>query len=1532
MKCTKSYISATALVFATITAVDAKELGDIDANSIQLTGQTLTLKTTDNEHLKISILSENTFRIQASQTATFVNETVDALLDQCNNFNCNASDFDVNALPTIVVDNNVDNVNVQLTTNSNFYALNTNEISLRIQKSPLTFSLYKQGDPTALWSEIVPISIGQAKTNFDIESLKMDKPSGKTTQTLSSGLEEHFYGGGQQNGEFEFNGKIMEASYSGGWDEYDRPNPAPFFMSDKGYGVLRNTWRNGGQDFRIIDKYTSSYNENRFDAYYFTGDSIKDVVEQYTALTGRPHLMPRWAYYLGDADCYNNKNGYYPQGWPSEPGTTMDVVEQVGIPYKNYDMPIGWILPNDGYGCEYENLSGTINALDDLGIKTGLWTQRSLDSIAQEVADGISVYKLDVAWTGPGKLYSLSANNDAHQGLISNSDTRGMIWTVMGWAGTQRYSIAWTGDQYSSWDYIRWHIPTFIGSGLSGQAYASSDVNGIFGNGAEKYTRDIQFKTFTPVLIAMSGWDNKERKHAWWHDGEQSGKSYRDINRQYLKLKSALTPYLYNYAYEADRIGFPIVRAMTWEFPDDPVLKDETYKYQYMYGESLLVAPVYEPMLKNGGWHKDVYLPEGLWIDYWDGTRTQSPSGGTLLSHYPISIDTMPVLVRAGAIIPMYEGARSDQLQDKTHLILDIYPHGNSQFTLFEDDGETRQYKDQNAFADTSIRVSAPENVAGDITINVDATTVHNSYTDQVTSRSYHLKVNSLLEPLSVRFGNLEMTSASTLDEFNAIEQGWYYAADEKFGTIHIKVPNLSVYQGIEFNIDIDELATLPATPPYPSPLYETDFDKSKITIIQSAKEQDFQPFSHALDGDVSTIYHSPWWPENDGDRLPQSFTIDLGEDYIVSGFTYLPREDAGNGTVTQYRLFLSNDTSNWGEPVSEGDWEVSNELKIARFTAQNARYLKFEALAGVGQFFSAREFDVITEQIEVPLKTVDLTLSNGTAVGNAQQDKAVTGDAMQMNGLSFSGGIGVSAPSSLTFFLDGTWSELNADVGIDDSCKVDGNTVKASIYLNGFKAWEYDIEGPTVVKPNLALTGIRSVELTVEDVDNSTAGDCINWANLRISGPESATFNEINKSDFVFIERPRHQQGHAIENAFDNDPKTMYHSPWNPVNDSERAPQQFVVNLGGTFDVHSFSYLAREGAGNGAIGQYRLSLSLDGNQWTEISSGQFERVSEVQKITFNATKASYLKFEALSGVGDFVSAAEFDVFGTRNTNDFDKSTITIVQAPDFQSSYDLAKAFDNDPTTMYHSPWFPNDESQKAPQSFVIKLGETLDVSGFGYLAREDLGNGTIGQYRISLSMDGTQWREVSAGIFDPNTRDHILSFTPIKANYVRFEALSGRGDFVSAAEFDVIGTRHDFLPENMTFISKPLFQPGSEIEKAFDNNPDTMYHSPWFPSDASQRAPQSFVIKFGDTLDVSGFRYLARENLGNGAIGQYRISLSLDGTQWQESSSGNFDLNTREHTLLFTPMKANYIKFEALSGRGDFVSAAEFDVIGSR
>ena len=116
--------------------------------------------------------------------------------------------------------------------------------------------------------------------------------------------------------------------------------------------------------------------------------------------------------------------------------------------------------------------------------------------------------------------------------------------------------------------------------------------------------------------MIISGWSKQTNlmKQPWIF-----GEPYTTINRKYMKLKMRLTPYLYTYSREAYDTGVPTVRAMVLEFPDDPVTWSKRTQYQFMSGEWLLVAPVYEDTpVRN-----DIYLPAGKWIDYWDGTRVQ---------------------------------------------------------------------------------------------------------------------------------------------------------------------------------------------------------------------------------------------------------------------------------------------------------------------------------------------------------------------------------------------------------------------------------------------------------------------------------------------------------------------------------------------------------------------------------------------------------------------------------------------------------------------------------------------------------------------------------------------------------------------------------------------------------------------------------------------------------------------------------------------------------------------------------------------
>ena len=305
------------------------------------------------------------------------------------------------------------------------------------------------------------------------------------------------------------------------------------------------------------------------------------------------------------------------------------------------------------------------------GFWTGLWTENGVSQIAWEVGTaGTRACKLDVAWVGAGYLNALNACKAAYEGIESNCNDRAFVWSVCGWAGTQRYSTVWSGDQSGSFEYIRFHIPTFIGSGLSGYNYASSDVDGIFGGSGSTYVRDLQWKTFIPVTYAMSGWATSD-KHPWNY-----GTTITDINRTYLKLKMRLTPYLYTYCNEAWENGTPVVRAMLLEYPDDPVCLDKTTQYQFMSGEWFLVAPVYKPAMERDS----IYFPAGKWIDFWNGTVYEGP---LTLNDYPADLTKCPVFVKAGAIIPMYPEMLYDNQYPKDPVTFDVYPQWLFQILSF---------------------------------------------------------------------------------------------------------------------------------------------------------------------------------------------------------------------------------------------------------------------------------------------------------------------------------------------------------------------------------------------------------------------------------------------------------------------------------------------------------------------------------------------------------------------------------------------------------------------------------------------------------------------------------------------------------------------------------------------------------------------------------------------------------------------------------------------------------------------------------
>ena len=386
-----------------------------------------------------------------------------------------------------------------------------------------------------------------------------------------------------------------------------------------------------------------SHDEKRFDAFYFVEDSSKDILSDYVELTGQPSLMPKYGFYQGNANCYNK---------PDEGITLTTTGVEVAKSYGEHDMPIGWFLPNDGYGCGYggiDNLKAFVEAVKPYHFVTGLWTENDLDKLAQEVSEaGTRMIKTDVRWVGEGYSFGLNAVRQAYEGIAQNSDWRPFVVTLDGWAGTQRYAGTWSGDQTGgNFEYIRFHIPTYLGAGLSGQPNVGSDMDGIYGGSAVVSIRDYQWKSFTPIMINMSGWSDKDKTPWVW------GEPYKSINRMYLKLKAQMLPYYYSYARESYDTGVPMVRALMLEYPEEGFTMGNQTQYEYLWGENLLVAPVYDEAENNAEVRNKIYLPGGedqVWIDYFTGEQY---TGGKVVNSIDAPLWKLPLFVKSGAIIPM---------------------------------------------------------------------------------------------------------------------------------------------------------------------------------------------------------------------------------------------------------------------------------------------------------------------------------------------------------------------------------------------------------------------------------------------------------------------------------------------------------------------------------------------------------------------------------------------------------------------------------------------------------------------------------------------------------------------------------------------------------------------------------------------------------------------------------------------------------------------------------------------------------------
>ena len=344
------------------------------------------------------------------------------------------------------------------------------------------------------------------------------------------------------------------------------------------------------------------------------------------------------------------------------------------------DVTKGTWPPERSVGCYWPHHKGVF----DLGID-GWWPDQGDGLDAPSRLNRIRMY-----WEGSQKWRP----NERPYALHRN-----------GYAGMARYgAFLWSGDVYSTWETLKTHVPVAVNTALSGIPYWGTDIGGFVPTPeflGDLYVRWFQFMAFCPLMRSHGrtwhlrlpwGWNTgqlgPDETSTYSGAGRPAESELHDagvepICRKYLELRYRLMPYLYSAVRETSQTGMPIVRAMWLHHADDPVAVARGD--QYLWGRDILVAPVVE---KNAS-SRRLYLPRGTWFDFWTNERVE---GGREIDR-AVDLATMPLYVRAGAIVPMGPVKQYTAEAVDGPLTVTVYPGADGSFELFEDDGSSFAYR-----------------------------------------------------------------------------------------------------------------------------------------------------------------------------------------------------------------------------------------------------------------------------------------------------------------------------------------------------------------------------------------------------------------------------------------------------------------------------------------------------------------------------------------------------------------------------------------------------------------------------------------------------------------------------------------------------------------------------------------------------------------------------------------------------------------------------------------------------------------------
>lgn len=277
--------------------------------------------------------------------------------------------------------------------------------------------------------------------------------------------------------------------------------------------------------------------------------------------------------------------------------------------------------------------------------------------------------------------YGLQMTKASYEGARAGlNNHRPFLLTRAGYAGLQRYTAIWTGDNRAEDDHMMLGVRLLNSLGICGVAFNGMDVGGFTGNApVGLYTRWVQLGAFMPYFRNHTGVNTRAAEP--WSFGEEA----LEIARNYINLRYRLLPYIYSHFYEATQTAMPLNRSLAIDYTHDPKVYDARFQNQFLFGHAFLVAP-----LESQKTYAEIYLPQGRWYNLY--TDAVSEGGREYL--YPISMKQLPVYAKAGSIVPMQSLVQNTTEKPGDTLFLHVYKGEQpNQFTYYEDDGDTFDYE-----------------------------------------------------------------------------------------------------------------------------------------------------------------------------------------------------------------------------------------------------------------------------------------------------------------------------------------------------------------------------------------------------------------------------------------------------------------------------------------------------------------------------------------------------------------------------------------------------------------------------------------------------------------------------------------------------------------------------------------------------------------------------------------------------------------------------------------------------------------------